>query len=410
MSRKALAQSASALTALGLTLVFANHALMGSSETIEAFRYEHVVMEVQSLDQPISFYLERLQNNPSGALDRVSLAGLYLKKSRQTGDLSFVDQAETLAKKSIELLPEPNPGAKLVLAEVEEARHRFPEALKIASKVLEANPGSDGALSLLVTCSLGYGDLAAADHHSERALIRFPGSSEAHVFRGLVLGAQGRLDEATRSFVNAFDREELGAVESAAQSRALLARLYLDTGEDDRLEGARALIEESLRIYPSFHLALAQKARLEERTGNEERAIELYQKAFESLGEPPYLMDLANLHEKRGDAEKADALRSEAEGMIRQEMSSGPYGHHNELARVLLERNGGAARVEALREAKTEVEIRPTAESYFLLARAEALNENWESAKAAIEKVLATGARNEQYSRLSQTIERQSPA
>src|SRR4051812_32403485 len=109
-------------------------ALASTPNSAEVILYRHPVIPPTNISVSISFYEDRILKNPQEGLDRVVLGGLYIKKARQTGLVSLIDRADELAKKSLELLPYHNFGARLLQGKVAEERHRFQEAIQIANE------------------------------------------------------------------------------------------------------------------------------------------------------------------------------------------------------------------------------------------------------------------------------------
>lgn len=392
-----------AIISLGLALDLGVHRA-AEAAVVQGYlvpEYAHRVLPLLNLDASISAQEDTVRRVPDSSLGRVALGGLYLQKSQRNGELRLVDQAEEQAKKALEILPVPNPGAKLILSRVAEERHRFGESIRIAQETLTEVPGHEGALTALVTSHLGYGNLKEAEKFAERTVESYP-YLDAYLLRGLVKEARGKEDEAISDYVQGLQTEDLGSMESSAYGRALLARLHLSRG---RHEVADALLRQALVIVPGYHLALGLQATLEERRGNVARADQLYQEAYAALNEPPYLMDHANLKESRGDADGALKLRKQAEEAIRREAVSGPYGHHNELSRVILELKDPAQLPEALSETEIEVGLRPTAESFYLRAWALSEAKRWDEARAAVAKALETGIQDAQYTHRAGLIE-----
>ena len=66
---------------------------------------------------------KRVERDHTSGMERASLASLYVARAKQNGDASDYDKAEETAKASLKSLPFSNSGAKLVLAQVAEARH-----------------------------------------------------------------------------------------------------------------------------------------------------------------------------------------------------------------------------------------------------------------------------------------------
>jgi hypothetical protein len=53
----------------------------------------------------VAFWLKRVQAEPTGAIALRELAGAYLARARETGDISYAVKAEQAARKSLQVLP-----------------------------------------------------------------------------------------------------------------------------------------------------------------------------------------------------------------------------------------------------------------------------------------------------------------
>jgi hypothetical protein len=54
----------------------------------------------------VTFWQKRVQAEPTGAIALRELAGAYLARARETGDISYAVKAEQAARKSLQVLPE----------------------------------------------------------------------------------------------------------------------------------------------------------------------------------------------------------------------------------------------------------------------------------------------------------------
>jgi tetratricopeptide (TPR) repeat protein len=364
-----------------------------NSSVSDVIPYPHTVLPIPQLGDAIHYYETKLDQLPQSSLDRVTLAGLYIKMARRIGDVSLIDKAEIQAKKSLELLPYNNFGAMLILSKVEEERHHFPEAIRIAEQVLLERPGHDEALTHLVTAHLGYGDLTQASQYANQIVARQP-YLDAFILRALVNESRGLEDQAILDLKTGILREDVNTVESSAYARALLGRIHLSRG---RHELAQANFQEALRIWPGYHLALSLMALSKERTGSMDEAEAYFVSAFESLNEPPYLIEHARMKTKQSDSIAAERLFYEAEVLIRNEISNSQYGHHNELARLLLERGRREEIDEAVHETEVELKARPNSNSFFLRAWALLSAGRLEEALIAIQLSIQSGKKDAQY-------------
>ena len=80
----------------------------------------------------VAFWERRGQRDPKGAIEWRELAGAYLARQRETGDIADAVRAEAAARRSLAILSRNNGGAWAKLARGLLTQHRFPEALDAA--------------------------------------------------------------------------------------------------------------------------------------------------------------------------------------------------------------------------------------------------------------------------------------
>jgi Tfp pilus assembly protein PilF len=351
------------------------------------------------LDASIAALAERIAATPASPFDLGELADLHLRRGKLRGDERDFARAEELARRSLAALPTPN-SAVLVLAKLASARHQFREAIALAQQ--HARGHGAAATSVLATAYLALGELPAASAAAEE-LVQARPSSAAYLLRALVMQAQGRDDEAAFDFTRAALAEDSGDRDGAARLRALWARFLISRGE---LDGAARLLDEALRVAPEHALALAQRAELALRAGQPRQASAGFEAAFASSRQLRYLIDQARAEAAAGAADSARALRAQAEQLVRSSLAERGLGHRLELVELLLERGDAAALVEADELAQRELELRPSAETRYWLARAQHQRGRDEVARRTLEAALASGARDARLYQLAADIER----
>jgi tetratricopeptide (TPR) repeat protein len=347
------------------------------------------------LSNEITFYQERISQNPEDGLERAALAQAYLKMARATGDASWYLQAEQTARRSLSNLPFSNYGAVLALARVAEARHDFKEAIALAQQVLQEQPGNENALSTLVTANLAMGKVDEASQAADTLVNRIP-TLGSLTLRALVNQAQGKDEAAIQDFQQALAAEEPEEAGSSAWARTMLGRFYFKRGNH---ELAGQLYREALRILPRYPQALVSLAELETRLGRYKSAERHYSQVFISP-EYPNVFDHVALHgmarmkELQGDQSGAKEQRDRAETLLRQHLDLNSFGHRRELARLLLESEESQDTAEALSLMQAEVRLRRDPETLDTLAWALFRSGRWREAKAAMREALRWGIRD----------------
>ncbi len=328
------------------------------------------------LGKEISFYQQRIRQNPDGGLDRASLATAYLKMARASGDVSWYLLAEEAAQQSLAKLPFNNAGAVLALAKVAEARHDFTKAIDLAQKAL-----SDNALGILVTANLAMGNVDKANQAAETLVKRVPTIGSLTLY-ALVKVAQGKDKEAIQNFQQAIVIEEPGETGSSVWARVLFGRLYYQQGQ---LEQARTLYTEALRIIPQYPPALLNLAQLEIRLGNYKAAEKLYLQFFQFVNKSPTVYDhvvlrgMARVQDLQGNRPEAKKWRSRAEARLREDLVG--FGHRRELAQLLLEGDRPESVAEALTLMQAEIHVRHDAETLSNLALVLSRSGRWQEAQ-----------------------------
>lgn len=355
------------------------------------------------LEGEIAFLQTRISQNPDGGLDLAALAGTYLKMARATGDLKWYLLAEQTARRSLANLPHQNQGALLALARVAEARHDFAEAIRLATL---AGTGPE-ALSILVTANLATGRVDEAGRAADLLTRTAPGLGSS-VLRALVGEARGNDATVLADLQQAIAAEEPGEVGSSAWARTLLGRFHYRRG---RWQLASDLYREVLRILPQHPLALVHLAELEMRQGRTRQAerhltqVVTITRASPNVYDHAVLRGLARLQELRGQHARAAALWADAEARLRQDVTTGQFGHRRELARLLLERGRPQDVGEAVALMEQELQVRQDAETLEVYAWALQRAGRLREARRSILRALRWGIRDARLYHRAATIE-----
>src|SRR5262252_5735320 len=91
----------------------------------------------------VDFWEGRVRKSPGRFLEHRELAGAYLARQRETGDVQDAVRAERAARRSLELLPGGNVTALTRLARSLLGQHRFPEVLEVARRAAKLDPAAE---------------------------------------------------------------------------------------------------------------------------------------------------------------------------------------------------------------------------------------------------------------------------
>ena len=200
----------------------------------------------------VEFWEGRVRKLPDRFLEQRELAGAYLARQRETGDVQDAVRAERAARRSLELLPRGNVAAMTRLARSLLGQHRFPEALEVSRRTAELDPAA-GLLVADVELELGH------DKEARGAFARAgidPDHLNALVLRTRFAQDDGDLDGALRRLRQAARQaDELTDLpaESAAWFHMMVGHTLIDRGRLD--EGAVAC-RTALAIFPRDYRAM----------------------------------------------------------------------------------------------------------------------------------------------------------
>ncbi len=337
--------------------------------------------------QEVEHFKARVDHNPEGFLDRAALAEAYLARARETRDPAMYLLAEENARLSLKSMPHLNPGAELVLAQLDVARHDFRGALERIARILGEDPAHIPARALKVTALLALGQVPAASQLADELARQQPGLASS-VLRAQTLVARGRDEEAARELWKGIDREQAGELASSLQARVMLARLYARHG---KLRLAERVLTSALTIARD-PAALAELGRLDLARGHFSAAHERFTESYAVGRDPSALQGLARAFEGLKLEREAAEARQRVEDAYRRELEGQQtMGHRRALAGLLLERGEAGEAVELM---QAELAVRRDFETLMMAARALRLAGRPKQGWPLVEEAFAPGYRD----------------
>src|SRR5262249_43031270 len=122
---------------------------------------ERTPYDPELVSKTVAFWEKQAERDPEGALERRELAGAYLARQRETGDIADAVKAEEAARQSLRILPRNNSDALVKLGRSLLAQHRFPEAMEAARRAAAYDPKAG---RLVADIGMELGDYDAAEH------------------------------------------------------------------------------------------------------------------------------------------------------------------------------------------------------------------------------------------------------
>ena len=260
----------------------------------------------------IAFFSDRVAANSSDIISATRLGGSLRQNQRETGDLAYLFEAETVLRSALASLPTYAP-TQLTLSKVLIDLHRFEEGLALARASNETDPGPDALLTIAdAFLAMGLYDAAQATYDEVGLLLQSPALS----------ARQARLEELTGDLPSAITmmKSTTDAIftsgvsgEPAAWYATRLGDLYLNARLTDEAESE---FRRALTAWPTHAPAIAGLGDVMLSRGDLEAAIFRFTEAVELSVDPDWLFTLAYLHDLAGNANEAGRYTELAEATV----------------------------------------------------------------------------------------------
>jgi len=319
--------------------------------------------ELEVRDRDIELYSRRIVEDPSSAVDRLTLARLLFTRSRINGSTADLDRAEALARESIAERTQRNYPAFELLASLLMAQHEFREARAVALRADSLNPGSSSQLALLGEIELELGDYNAAATHFEA--VNYDGrnfTTGARVARWYELTGQiGKARQFLKRAIVAVDRRDDLPREQVAWFHYRLGELELRAGNIDAADSAFLI---GLKRHPDDVRVLGGLSRAALARGAWQQAIDFGERATAIQLDPATLGTISRAYAQLGDTAQA---RSYARAMSVSALDQ-PGVIHRAWGLFLLDHGTAQDRAHVLQRARRELRDRKDVYGHDLMA------------------------------------------
>jgi tetratricopeptide (TPR) repeat protein len=342
-------------------------------------------------ESTIRFLEDRIKKDPDDFIAYNKLAGYYLQRVRETGDLNYLELAQRAAKTSLGVLPaEQNIGGLAALAQSEFASHEFAAARDHAQQLTRLDPKKSYPFHLLSDALIELGEYdKAADVIGD--LEKQSAGAGVEIRTGKLAWLRGNVEEAKRRFANAIifaEKQTTPSREAIAWTRWQLGEVFFSTGE---YETAEKQYRDALITFPDYYRALASLGRVLAARGDLSGAIAQYERATRILPDPTFVAALGDLYQLAGREREAQAQYALVEQIGKLSQANGVL-YNRQLAIFYADHDLKAE--EAYRQAQMEYEKRRDIYGADALAwtalKAGKLNE----AQTAIREALRLGTRD----------------
>jgi tetratricopeptide (TPR) repeat protein len=315
------------------------------------------------------------------------LALAFARRARETSDTAYYDKAEQAIAKSLEFAPG-NFEALKMRTWVLLGKHEFQKALDLAQTLNKQVPDDLLVYGFLTDANAELGNYKEAEEACQWMLDLRPGNIPAFTRAAYLRELFGDIEGAIELMTAAYQRTPSAETEDRAWILTQLGHLELMRG---RTENAERLLEEALAIFPNYHYALANLAKVRSTQKRYAEAADLLKRRYAAAPHPENLFSLAEELQRAGRRTEATQAFSDFEARALKE-TTGWDNANRELVFYYADHAGKPA--EALRIAEMEVARRKDVYTLDAYAWALHLNSRHGEAREHMKMALAVGVKD----------------
>lgn len=316
-----------------------------------------------------------------------ALALALSRRARETSDVMFYTQAEQALQRSFEISPGNFDGERirvwLLLG-----KHEFAAALEAAQKLNKKMPDDVMLYGFLTDANVELGNYKDAETAAQWMLDLRPGNIPGLTRAAYLRELFGDIDGALDLMEMAYESTPPSESEDRAWILTQMAHLDLMIGKSSQAEN---LIQQALVMFPGYHYALGNLAKVRIQQKRYAEATELLKQRYQAAPHAENLYDLAEAFDLAGRAEEANKAFVEFEQKSLVESHRADNSNH-EL--IFYYADHAKQPAKALEVAKREVARRHDVYTLDSYARALQVNGQYKEARKQIETALAVGIRD----------------
>lgn len=338
-------------------------------------------------EQSMAIAQKLIEKNPNNCDAYNAMAFALSRRARETSDVTFYTRAEDALQKSFAIAPA-NLGAERIEVWLLLGKHEFAQAREAALKLSQRVPGDIMTYGFVTDANVELGNYDEAEKAAQKMLDlragNMPGVTRAAYLRELF----GDVDGALELMQMAYQSTPPSEVEDRAWILAQIAHLDLASG---RISDAEQSLNQALVLFPGYHYALANlaKVRILQKRYNE--AVSLLEQRYRAAPHAENLFDLAHAMELAGRKDDASNAYAEFEQKSLAETAKVDNSNH-ELTFYYADVAHEPAK--ALAVAKRELARRHDVFTLDAYAWALYVNGQYEEARRQSERSLQVGIRD----------------
>jgi Flp pilus assembly protein TadD len=242
-----------------------------------------------------------IEKNPKNFEAYNALALALSRRARESSNVKFYAQAEETLKKSFELSPGNFDGERihvwLLLG-----KHEFASAREGARKLNQKMPDDVMVYGFLTDANIELGNYKEAEDAAQLMLDLRPGNLPGLTRAAYLRELFGDLDGSVELMNMAYQSTPPSETEDRAWILSQIAHLQLMSG---KITEADNTLQQALALFPGYHYALGNLAKVRLEQKRYEDAVNLLQQRYDAAQHAENLYDLAEALDLAGQQERA---------------------------------------------------------------------------------------------------------
>ncbi len=255
-----------------------------------------------------------IDKNPKNFEAYNALALALSRRARETSDVVYYAQAEDALKKSFEISPDNFDGRRtavwLLLG-----KHEFAAALEKAKELNHQMPDDVMLYGFLTDANVELGNYDDAEKAAQWMLNLRPGNLPGMTRAAYLRELFGDVDGAIELMNMAYQSTPPNELEDRAWVLSQIGHLQLTSG---KISQAESTLQQALAIFPGYHYALGNLAKVRIEQKKYEEATGLLQQRYDAAKHAENLYDLAEALElaRHTDAAKEAFAEFETKSLL----------------------------------------------------------------------------------------------
>jgi tetratricopeptide (TPR) repeat protein len=266
-------------------------------------------MKLSPAERGIATSQRMIDKNPKNYDGYNALAYALSRRARETSEVKHYEQAEDALQKSLTIAPG-NLGAERIKIWLLLGKHEFAAAREAAQTLSTRVPDDIMVYGFLTDANVELGNYDEAEKAAQWMLDlragNMPGLTRAAYLRELF----GDVDGSLELMQMAYESTPPTETEDRAWILTQMAHLELSVG---RLDSAEKRLNEALQLFPRYHYALANLAKLRIIQKRFDDAVALLQQRYDAAPHAENLFDLAQAVQLAGRGDEARKMYAEFE-------------------------------------------------------------------------------------------------